>query len=65
MARTLGYFPNAFARGLVQQRTKIVGILMARVDNHFYPRVLDAFTTELRTLSRQVVFFNIDDAAEP
>lgn len=55
VARDLGYHPNAFARSLVQQRTRIV------LDNHLYPKVLDAFTAQLWAAGRQVMYFNVDD----
>ena len=62
-AKTLGYHPNAFARSLVQQRTRIVGVLVARLDNHFYPRVLEELTTGLWEAGRQVMYFNVDDSS--
>ena len=61
VARELGYYPNAFARTLVQQRTKIVGVMMARIDNHFYPKVLEDLTTQLWQVDRQVMYFGVDD----
>lgn len=63
-ARKLGYHPNAFARGLVTQKTGIVGIMMAYIDNHFYPHVLETFTTQLYASGRQVMFFMVDDDAD-
>ena len=64
VAQKLGYYPNAFARTLVQQRTKIVGVLMARIDNHFYPKVLEDFTAQLWEAGRQVMYFGIDDGQD-
>lgn len=64
VARELGYTPNAFARTLVQQRTQIVGVLMARIDNHFYPKVLEDFTAQLWEAGRQVMYFGIDDGQD-
>ena len=63
-AKTLGYHPNAFARSLVQQRTRIVGLLVARLDNHFYPRVLEELTAGLWAAGRQVMYFNVDDSSD-
>jgi DNA-binding LacI/PurR family transcriptional regulator len=60
-ARTLGYQPNAFARSLVQQRTGIVGILIARLDNHLYPQVLEELTAGLWEAERQTMYFNVDE----
>ncbi len=61
VARALGYYPNAFARTLVQQRTKVVGVMMARIDNHFYPKVLEDLTTQLWQVDRQVMYFGVDE----
>ena len=60
----LGYRPNAFARSLVQRRTRIVGVLIARLDNHFYPRVLEELTARLWEAGRQVMYFNLDDGGD-
>ena len=64
VARELGYHPNAFARTLVRQSTSIVGVLMARIDNHFYPKVLEDFATRLREAGRQVMFFKVGDEGD-
>lgn len=40
----LGYRPNAIARSLVEQRSRILGILVNRLDNPFFTDVIDAFT---------------------
>ena len=64
VAKSLGYFPNAFARTLARQTTSIVGVLMARLDNHFYPKVLEDFATQLREAGRQVMFFKVGDEGD-
>ena len=64
VAKELGYYPNALARTLVQQRTQIVGVLMARIDNHFYPKVLEDLTAQLWAAGRQVMYFNIDEGQD-
>ena len=61
IAHKLGYHPNAFARGLVKQSTSIIGILMARVDNHFYPQVLEQFSSALTQAGKHVMFFNTSE----
>lgn len=59
VARAMGYLPNAFARGLSQQRSGIVGVLMGQIDNHFYPRVLELLAAELHKTGRQLLFFTL------
>jgi DNA-binding LacI/PurR family transcriptional regulator len=41
-ARALGYRPNAMARGLVQRRTGILGVLASDLHNLFFSDVLEA-----------------------
>ena len=41
-AEALGYEPNALARGLITQRTGIVGIVSTDLDNPFYATLLQA-----------------------
>ncbi len=63
-AQRLGYHPNAFARSLVQNRTHIVGVLIARLDNHLYPRVLEELTAKLWDTGRQVMYFSFDESGD-
>ena len=57
-ALELGYRPSAIARSLTTRRTNIVGIVMAGINNAFYPYALDMFTKRLQEMDRQVLLFN-------
>jgi DNA-binding LacI/PurR family transcriptional regulator len=57
-AAELGYQPSAIARSLRTQQTNIVGIVMADINNPFYPYVLEKFTARLEEAGRRVLFFN-------
>lgn len=63
-AQRLGYHPNAFARSLVQNRTHIIGVLVAKLDNHLYPRVLEDVTARLWARGRQVMYFSFDEGGD-
>lgn len=47
-AKELGYQPNALARGLIMNKTKMVGLIMRDIQNLAYPEILDKFTKALR-----------------
>ena len=47
-AEALGYQPNALARGLITQRTGIVGIVSTDLDNPFYATLLQALGEALQ-----------------
>lgn len=60
VAAELGYRPNVHARNLITGRTRIVGVVLAHLDNLFYPRFLQLLTERLQTLGMQVLLFVAD-----
>lgn len=42
-ARELGYRPNAIARSLITSRSRIIAVVMAYLENLFYPDVIEVF----------------------
>ncbi len=63
-AEELGYNPNAIARGLIQNATNIIGIVMLRFMNPFYAYMLKNFTLELLNRGYVSMLFAIDDERE-
>jgi DNA-binding LacI/PurR family transcriptional regulator len=65
-AAELGYRPNVHARNLITGRSRMVGVVLAHLDNLFYPRFLQLLTERLQTLNMQVLLFVADgnDQAE-
>ncbi len=55
-AKELGYRPNEFARSLITNRTKIIGLVMKGIQNPFYPQVLKQFTTAFKKLGYSILF---------
>ncbi len=47
-AHQLGYWPNALARSLITQRSKLIGIALAYLDNQYYPMALEKLTRRLQ-----------------
>jgi DNA-binding LacI/PurR family transcriptional regulator len=59
-ARALGYRPNAIARSLTTSRSRIIGVALAYLQNHFYPDVLEALSRGLQGRGYHVLLFTPD-----
>ncbi len=51
----LGYRPNAMAQGLVQKRTRIVGVLVSDLNNPFFADVIAGIQARARALGYRVL----------
>jgi len=60
-AKQIGYRPNEFARSLITNKTKIIGLVMKRVDNPFYPQVLKEFTSSFKKLGYSILFVHTNN----
>ena len=60
----LGYRPNAMARGLVQRRTKIVGVMVNDLSNPFFADVVSGIQQRARELGYKVLFSTGDRQQE-
>ena len=70
-AEELGYRPNVLARSLITGRSRIIGLVVAYLDNYFYPDALEKLSTALQEQGYHVLVFmasqtagNIDDVLE-
>ena len=70
-AAELGYKPNSLARAVVSGRSRIVGLVVAYLDNQFYPEALERLSVALQEKGYHVLVFmasqaagNIDDVVE-
>lgn len=59
-ADSLNYKPSVIARSLIQNSTKIIGIVLQKFENLFYVRALDLFTQKLQSLGYSVMLFDIN-----
>jgi LacI family transcriptional regulator len=57
----LGYRPNRLAQGMVTQRTKTVGLVMADITNLFFPEVARGVQDVCRQHDYNVLMCNTDD----
>ncbi|MBB97264.1 MAG: LacI family transcriptional regulator [Rhodobacteraceae bacterium] len=56
-AAELGYRPNALARAVVSGRSRIIGLVVAYLDNQFYPDVLERLSNALQAEGYHVLIF--------
>lgn len=59
-ARQLGYRPNALARAMISGRSRLIAVLVAYLDNHFYPQVLEQLSRAVQERGYQVLLFLTD-----
>jgi DNA-binding LacI/PurR family transcriptional regulator len=53
----LGYRPNVLARAMLTGKSKIIGLVVAYLDNHFYPTVLELLSDALEREGYHVLVF--------
>lgn len=58
-AAKLDYMPNALARGLMTQRSNLIGIILTNFKNPLYLSVLDHFTHAIQQRGLRALVFNI------
>lgn len=58
-AETLGYAPNELARGLLKNKSNIVGVVMADMLNPFYPNVLNIMSRHLHDIGKRMLLFSV------
>lgn len=56
-ARELGYRPNILARAMITGRSRIIGLVVAYLENHFYPEVLEKLSNALQAQGYHVLIF--------
>ena len=56
-ANKLGYRPNSLARAMVSGRSRIIGLVVAYLDNQFYPDALEKLSARLQGRGYHVLVF--------
>ncbi len=59
-ASQLGYRPNAIARAMISGKSGLIALLVAYLDNHFYPQVVEMLSRALQERGYQVLLFMTD-----
>jgi len=62
-ARELGYRPNVLARAMVSGRSRIIGLVVAYLENYFYPEALEKLSNALQAKGYHVLVFMASQTA--
>ena len=62
-AMELGYRPNALARAMVSGKSRIIGLVVAYLENQFYPDVLEKLSNALQAEGYHVLIFMASQTA--
>ena len=63
-AEELGYRPNVLARSLITGRTRMIGLIVAYLDNQFYPVVLELLSRALQDKGYHILVFMAENSTE-
>jgi DNA-binding LacI/PurR family transcriptional regulator len=63
-AEQLGYRPNVLARSLITGRSRIIGLVVAYLENQFYPLALERLSHALQERGYHVLIFMAPDSTE-
>lgn len=56
-AEELGYRPNAIARAMITGKSRIIGLVVAYLDNYFYPDAIERLSVALQERGYHVLVF--------
>lgn len=56
-ATELGYRPNVLARSMITGKSRLIGLVVAYLDNQFYPEILEKMSTSLQQRGYHVLVF--------
>ena len=62
-ADELGYRPNVLARAMASGKSRMIGLVVAYLDNHFYPEALQKFSNKLQERGYHVLMFMASQTA--
>lgn len=63
-ASDLGYRPNVLARSLITGRSRIIGLVVAYLDNPFYPDALEKLSEALQAKGYHILIFMAGNSGE-
>ena len=63
-AEALGYRPNVLARSLITGRSRIIGLVVAYLENQFYPEAIERLSRTLQKQGYHVLVFMASNSGE-
>lgn len=63
-ATELGYRPNVLARAMVSGKSRIIGLVVAYLDNQFYPMALELLSNALQERGYHILIFTAPNSPE-
>ncbi len=63
-ADELGYRPNSLARAMITGKSRIIGLLVAYLDNQFYPVALERLSNALQAKGYHILVFMVENASD-
>lgn len=63
-AEELGYRPNVLARAMVSGRSRIIGLVVAYLENQFYPMALERLSNALQARGYHILIFTAPNSEE-
>jgi len=63
-AEQLGYRPNSLARAMITGKSQLIGLVVAHLDNQFYPMALEKLSRAFQARGYHVLVFFAENATE-
>ncbi|MEN8896899.1 MAG: LacI family DNA-binding transcriptional regulator [Yoonia sp.] len=63
-AEELGYRPNMMARAMITGKSRMIGLVVAYLDNQFYPLALERLSNALRAKGYHILVFTASNSAD-
>lgn len=63
-AQTLGYRPNVLARAMITGKSRIIGLVVAYLENQFYPLAIERLSRILQERGYHILIFMAENATE-
>ena len=63
-AKELGYRPNVLARAMVSGKSRIIGLVVAYLENQFYPVALELLSNALQARGYHILIFTAPNSTD-